>query len=64
MSANREMEDRSERLWQEEDAMLIAAGFKPMHRVNSRLWVKGDGVYYGREAALQAVKRNQREGGA
>jgi hypothetical protein len=37
--------------------MLIAAGFKPVHRVNSFLWVKGDGVYYGREAALQAVKQ-------
>ncbi len=47
----------SERLRQEEDAMLIAAGFKPVHRTNSRLWVKGDGVYYGREAALQSVKQ-------
>ena len=47
----------AKRLQQEEDAMLIAAGFKPVHRVNSFLWVKGDGVYYGREAALQAVKQ-------
>jgi hypothetical protein len=43
--------------------MLIAAGFKPVDRVSGLLWVKGDGVYYGREAALQGVKQKQREGG-
>ncbi len=53
----------SERLRQEEDAMLIAAGFKPVNRVSGLVWVKGDGIYYGREAALQAVKQKQREGG-
>jgi hypothetical protein len=50
----------SERLRQEEDAMLIAAGFKP---VGGLVWVKGDGIYYGRGAALQGVKQKQREGG-
>jgi hypothetical protein len=68
MSTNREVEDGfrttpAERLRQEEDAMLIAAGFKPVDPRNGRLWVKGDGVYYGREAALQGVKQKQREGG-
>jgi hypothetical protein len=43
--------------------MLTAAGFKPVDR-DYLLWVKGDGVYYGREAALQAVELQQREGGA
>jgi hypothetical protein len=46
-----------ERLRQAEDALLIAAGFKPVDRRNSLLWVDGDGVCYGREAALQGVKR-------
>jgi hypothetical protein len=48
-----------ERLRQEEDALLIGAGFKPMDRRNSLLWVNGDAVCYGREAALQAVKREE-----
>jgi hypothetical protein len=43
--------------------MLIAAGFKPVDPRNGRLWVKEDGIYYGREAALQGVKQKQREGG-
>jgi hypothetical protein len=43
--------------------MLTAAGFKPVDR-DYLLWVKGDGVYYGRGAALQAVELQQREGGA
>ncbi len=68
MSTNREVESvfrtaPPERYRQEEDAMLIAAGFKPVHRVNSRLWVKGDGLYYGREAALQAVEAEAALGG-
>jgi hypothetical protein len=69
MSTNREVEGGfrtppSGRLRQEEDAMLTAAGFKPVDLRNSVLWVKEDGVYYGRKAALQAVKLQQREGGA
>jgi hypothetical protein len=52
----------AERLRQEEDAMLTAAGFKPVDR-DYLLWVKGDGVYYGRGAARQAVELQQREGG-
>ena len=51
----------SERLRQEEDALLIAAGFKPVAGGDRLLWVKEDGTYYGREAALQSVKQNQRE---
>jgi hypothetical protein len=55
---------RSERLQQEEDALLIATGYKPVDPVNSLLWVKGDGVCYGRQAALQVEKRKQRDEGA
>jgi hypothetical protein len=45
---------------QEEDARLIAAGFKPVDQGDRLLWVKGDGIYYyGRVAALQAVKREE-----
>jgi hypothetical protein len=47
---------REEAARQEEDALLIAAGFKPVDQGGRILWVKGDGVYYGRVAALQAVK--------
>ena len=53
----------AERLRQEEDAVLTAAGFKPVDR-DYLLWVKGDGVYYGRQAALQVEKRKHREEGA
>ncbi len=51
----------SKRLQQEEDALLIAMGYKPVDRGDRLLWVKGDGVYYGRQAALQVEKRKQRE---
>jgi hypothetical protein len=54
----------SKRLQQEEDALLIATGYKPVDLENHLLWVKGDGVCYGRQAALQVVKRKQREEGA
>jgi hypothetical protein len=54
----------SEQLQQEEDALLIAGGYEPVDLVNHLLWVKGDGVYYGRQAALQVEKRKQREEGA
>jgi hypothetical protein len=69
MSTNREVEGGfrtapPEQYRQEEDAMLIAAGFKTVDPRNGRLWVKEDGIYYGREAALQAVNRKQQEGGA
>jgi hypothetical protein len=69
MSTNREVEGGvrtvpDERLRQEEDALLIAAGYKPVDRRNGLLWVNGDGVCYGRQAALQVVKRKQREEGA
>ena len=47
----------AERLRQEEDALLIAMGYKPVDGEDRLLWVKGDGVYYGREAALQSVKQ-------
>ena len=51
----------SERLRQEEDALLIAMRYKPVEGGDRLLWVKGDGVYYGRQAALQVEKRKQRE---
>ena len=51
----------SERLRQEEDALLIAMRYKPVAGGGRLLWVKGDGVYYGRQAALQVEKRKQRE---
>jgi hypothetical protein len=54
----------SERLRQEEDALLIAAGYKPVAGGDRLVWVKADGVYYGRQAALQVEKRKQREEGA
>jgi hypothetical protein len=47
----------AKRLRQEEDALLIAAGFKPVDQESRLVWVKGDGIYYGRVAALQEVKR-------
>jgi hypothetical protein len=53
----------SKRLRQEEDALLIAAGFEPVDRRTRLLWVNEAGVTYGREAALQVVKRKQREEG-
>ena len=53
-----------ERLRQAEDALLICAGFKPVARRNSLLWVNGDGVCYGRKAALQVVERKQPGEGA
>jgi hypothetical protein len=53
-----------ERLRQAEDALLIFAGFKPVARWNSLLWVNGDGVCYGRKAALQVVERKQPGEGA
>ena len=51
-------------LRQEEDALLITAGFKPVDRGDPLLWVKGAGSYYSRVAALQSVKQIQREEGA
>ncbi len=47
----------SKRLRQEDDAMLIAAGFKPVDQGDSLVWVKEDGIYYGRVAALQVTRR-------
>ncbi len=54
----------SKRPPQEEDALLIFAGFKPVDWGNRLLWVNREGVCYGRQAALQAVKRKQRPEGA
>jgi hypothetical protein len=51
----------AERLRQEEDALLIAMEYKPVDGGERLLWVKADGIYYGREAALQVEKRKQRE---
>ncbi len=42
-----------ERLREEENAVLVEAGFEP---AGSDLWEK-DGVCYGREAALQYARR-------
>ena len=53
-----------ERRRQQEDDLLIFAGFKPVDPVDCLLWVKGDGVCYGRQAALQAVMRKQPQEGA
>jgi hypothetical protein len=69
MSTNREVEGGfrtppSGRLRRQENARLIAAGFKPVDQGERLLWVKGDGVCYGREAALQVVKRKQPGEGA
>jgi hypothetical protein len=44
-----------ERLQEEEDALLFEGGFEPAG--STLLWER-DGVYYGREAALQTVRRN------
>lgn len=46
--------DEFERLWEEEDALLVEGGFEP---VESNLWMK-DGVYYGKKTALQAAWRS------
>jgi hypothetical protein len=40
-----------ERLWEEEDTLLVEDGFEP---VGSNLWMK-DGVYYGKKTAPQAA---------
>ena len=43
-----------ERLWEEEDTLLVEDGFES---VGSDLWMK-DGVYYGKKTALQAAWRS------
>lgn len=48
-----ERRDGAERIREEEDAVLEAAGFEPE---GTCLWAKG-GVCYGREAALQNARR-------
>ena len=45
--------DRAQRFWDDEDALLEAAGFEPEE---TDLWTKG-GVCYGRNAALQSARR-------
>jgi hypothetical protein len=45
--------DRAERLREEEDTLLEAGGFE---LEGTDLWVK-EGVWYGREAALQNARR-------
>ncbi len=45
--------DGFEKLREEENAVLVEAGFEP---AGSDLWEK-DGVCYGREAALQYARR-------
>lgn len=43
-----------------EDTVLLEASFEPANEYD--LWVK-NGVFYGREAALQKASRQLREGG-
>ncbi len=50
--------DGFERLREEENAVLIEAGFKPAGGTD--LWQKG-AVCYGRDAALQNVRRDRTE---
>jgi len=48
-----EWSEGAERLREREDAELEAAGFE---QIGADLWAKGD-VCYGREAALQKLRR-------
>ena len=48
-----EWSDRAQAFWDDEDALLEAAGFE---LEEGNLWTKG-GVCYGRNAALQSARR-------
>jgi hypothetical protein len=49
-----EWSDGAKRLQEEQDQLLESAGFLPVG--TGDLWAKG-GVYYGRDAALQNIRR-------
>jgi hypothetical protein len=49
-----EWHDGAKRLRKEQDELLDSAGFLPVG--TGDLWAKG-GVYYGRDAALQNIRR-------
>ena len=49
MTEGRKDASPSSKLGEEQDALLVAEGFEP---AGGGLW-RRDGVYYGREAALQ-----------